>query len=147
MLYHLEGIDYTGDPYLDCEGPEMRDIYKAVGLIAINAKARGACGAIRDELKDRGLAPPAREKPYASLVSRFRSTHPEIERHLFSGIGRTLQNIDSKIMNAILVRLMDNDILGLPIYDSVIVQQQHEAFTREVMTQEYKNVMGFEPRY
>ncbi len=146
MLYHWERIDYTKDPYLECEGPEMRDIYKAVGLIAINTTAKKASGAIRKELDKRGLEPPKRDKPYASLVSRFRETHPDIEHHLFSGIGRTLQNIDSMIMNAILVRLMDNDILGLPVHDSVIVQHQHEAFTREVMTQDYKKEMGFKPR-
>jgi hypothetical protein len=147
MLYHLEGIDYTDDPYLECEGPEMRNICKAVGLIAINATEKGACGAIRDELKQRGLEPPAREKPYASLVSGFKQAHPAIAHHLFSDVGITLQNIDSRIMNAILVRLMENGILGLPVHDSVIVQQQHEAFTREVMTQEYKKEMGFEPKF
>jgi hypothetical protein len=147
MLYHQEGIDYTDDPYLECEGPEMRDIYKAVGLIAINATEKGACGAIRDELKDRGLEPPAREKPYASLVSGFKEAHPAIAHHLFSDVGITLQNIDSMIMNTILVRLMDQDILGLPVHDSVIVQREHEAFTREVMTQEYRNVLDFEPRF
>jgi hypothetical protein len=147
MLYHREGIDYTDDPYLECEGPERRNIYKAVGLIAINATEKGACGAICDELKDRGLEPPAREKPYASLVSGFKQAHPAIAHHLFSDVGVSLQNIDSRIMNAILVRLMGNGILGLPVHDSVIVQQQHETFTREVMTQEYKKEMGFEPKF
>jgi hypothetical protein len=125
----------------------MRNIYKAVGLIAINATEKGACGAIRDELKQRGLEPPAREKPYASLVNGFKQAHPAIAHHLFSDVGITLQNIDSRIMNAILVRLMENGILGLPVHDSVIVQRQHEAFTREVMTQEYKKEMGFEPKF
>lgn len=147
MLYHQEGSDYTKDPYLECEGPEMRDIYKAVGLIAINTTEKKASGAIRKELDKRELEPLKRDKPYASLVSCFRETHPDIEHHLFSGIGRTLQNIDSKIMNAILVRLMDQGILGLPVHDSVIVQQQHGAFTRDVMTQEYKNEMDFEPKF
>jgi len=59
----------------------------------------------------------------------------------------TLQNIDSKIMNAILVRLVDHGILGLSVYDSVIVPEQHESFTREVMTEEYQKVMGFKPRF
>ena len=147
MLYHLEGTDFQDDPYSVCEGPEMRDIYKAVGLIAINATKRGACLAIHDELKDRGVEPPVREKPYASLVQGFKQAHPAIAHHLFSKIGRRLQNIDSMIMNAILVRLMDNGILGLPVHDSVIVQQQHEAFSKEVMTQEYKKEMGFEPKF
>jgi hypothetical protein len=42
---------------------------------------------------------------------------------------------------------MDNGILGLPVHDSVIVQEQHEEFTREVMTQEYKKELNFEPSF
>jgi hypothetical protein len=147
MLYHLEGIDYQDDPYAVCEGPEMRDIYKAVSLIAINATEREAWGAIRDELKDRSIEPPDRKNPYGSLVRGYKKAHPAIAHYLFSEIGRRLQNIDSRIMNAILVRLMENGILGLPVHDSVIVQRQHEAFTREVMTQEYRKEMGFEPKF
>ncbi len=56
-------------------------------------------------------------------------------------------NIDSKIMNAILIRLMDHGILGLSVFDSVIAKKRHEAFTREVMTEEYENEMGFKPRF
>jgi len=66
---------------------------------------------------------------------------------LFSGIGLTLQNTDGHIMNAMLMRLMDKGILGLSVYDSVIVAEQHEAFTKEVMTEEYKKIMGFNPRF
>jgi len=148
MLYHREGIDYPNDPYTVCEGSEMRDIYKAVGLISINAESNiKAYGAIRDELRDRGLPAPQRDEPLKTLVRMFGEAHRDIEQHLFSGIGRTLQNIDGNIMNAILVRLMDHGILGLSVYDSVIVPEQHEAFTREVMTEEYQNEMGFKPRF
>ena len=38
MLYHMEGIDYKEDPYLVCGGKDLRDTFKAVGLIAINAE-------------------------------------------------------------------------------------------------------------
>ena len=147
MLYHLADIDYQEDPYLVCEGPEMRATYKAVGLIAINAQERDACGAIRDELKSRGLPLPAREEPLKGLVRRFREAHPAIAHRLFSDVGVTLMNIDSKIMDAILVRLMDHGVLGLSVYDSVIVQQQHEAFAKEVMREEYEWEMGFKPRF
>ena len=148
MLYHREGIDYQDDPYSVCEGPEMRKIYKAVGLISINAKKNEACGAIRDELKKRKLVAPQRDEPFKTLVRKFRDTHKPIKQYLFSSIGLMLQNIDSHIMNAILMRLMEKGILGLSVYDSVIVAEQHEAFTKEVMTEEYKNIMkGFNPRF
>ena len=147
MLYHRKDIDYTDDPYSVCEGPEMRTIYKAVGLIAINAKKSEACGAIHEELKDRKIPVPRRDEPFKTLVRKFKEAHRAIEQYLFSGIGLTLQNIDSHIMNAILMRLMDKGILGLSVYDSVIVAEQHEAFTKEVMTEEYKKIMDFNPRF
>jgi DNA-binding ferritin-like protein (Dps family) len=147
MLYNKKDIDYTDDPYSVCEGPEMRAIYKAVGLISINAKKNEACGAIRDELKKRKLVAPQRNERFKTLVRKFRDTHKPIEQYLFSGIGLTLQNIDGHIMNAILIRLMDKGILGLSVYDSVIVAEKHEAFTKEVMAEEYKNIMGFNPRF
>jgi len=148
MLYHQADIDYPNDPYTVCEGPEKRQIYKAVGLIAINAESnKSAYGAIRDELHDRGIPAPRRDKPLKTLVRKFREAHKGIEHHLFSDVGIELQNIDSKIMNAILVRLMGHGILGLSVYDSVIVPEQHEAFTREVMTEEYQNEMGLKPRF
>jgi len=145
MLYHIEGIDYQDDPYAVCEGPAMRDIYKAVSLIAINATAEEACGAIRMELKKRGINPPARKEPYASLVRGFKQAHPAIAHNLFSDIGVTLQNIDSRIMNVILMRLMDNGILGLPIHDSVIVAEQHQDYLYQSMMDEYEKEMGFKP--
>ena len=141
MLYHKEGIDYTEDPYLVCGGLEMRDIYKSVGLISINAKNnKSAYGAINDELKENNI-------PLVHLVKTFRDAHKPIEQYLFSGIGLTLQNIDSHIMNAILMRLMDNGILGLSVYDSVIVAEQYADILLEIMVAEYEKVMKFKPKF
>jgi hypothetical protein len=146
MLYHQEGIDYQDDPYTVCEGTEMRAIYKAVGLIAINAESnKSAYGAIRDELRARGIPAPQRDEPLKTLVRKFREAHKGIEHHLFSDAGIELQNIDSKIMNAILVRLMDHGILGLSVYDSVIVAEQYAEILRDIMVREYNEVMGFKP--
>ncbi len=147
MLYHHEGIDYTEDPYTKPGGPEMRDIFKAVGLVAINAVSpQSAYGAIRQELERRGIPLPQMERPLVSLVEMFRSAHKPIAKHLFSDAGIWLQNLDSHIMNDILLRLMERDILGLPVHDSVIVQREHEEVLREIMMREYEAVMGFRPR-
>jgi hypothetical protein len=147
MLYHQEGIDYAEDPYTKPGGPEMRDIFKAVGLVAINAVSpQSAYGAIRQELDRRGIPLPQMERPLVSLVEMFRTAHKPIERHLFSDAGIWLQNLDSHIMNGILMRLMERDILGLPVHDSVIAQREHEEVLREIMMREYAAVMGFRPR-
>jgi hypothetical protein len=147
MLYHHEGIDYQGDPYVAPGGKEMRKIFKAVGLVAINAEnPKEAYGAIRDELKARGIPLPQIKRPLVSLVEMFRNAHAPIAKHLFSDAGIWLQNLDSRIMNAILMRLMERDILGLPVHDSVIVQREHQEALREIMMREYEAVMGFRPR-
>lgn len=146
MLYHNKKIDYQDDPYLVCEGPEMRNTYKAVGLVAINAEnAKKANGGIYDELKHRGIPLPKRKKPIQSLLQTFQEAHMPISNHLYSDAGKKLQNLDGQIMNAILMRLLDEDILGLPVFDSVIVDAQYEDILRQVMIDEYIKVMGFEP--
>ncbi|MBC2711131.1 MAG: hypothetical protein HGJ94_09095 [Desulfosarcina sp.] len=146
MLYHQEHIDYRDDPYVVCEGPKMRDTYKVVGLVSINAKnQQSAYGGIRDELNKNGIPKPAGEKPFVRLVNRFKETHPRIAKYICSDRGVHLMNIDSKIMNAILVRLMDQGILGLSVYDSIIVAEQHQDCLNQLMIDEYKKEMGFNP--
>ncbi len=49
-------------------------------------------------------------------------------------------------MNAILMKLIEQGILGLSVYDSVIVEEQHRDILYEIMIREYKNIMGFKPR-
>jgi hypothetical protein len=43
------------------------------------------------------------------------------------------------------MRLMEQGILGLPVYDSVIVQREHEDILGETMMREYEAVMNFRP--
>ena len=81
------------------------------------------------------------------LVKTFREEHKPIYKYLFSDIGITLQNIDSEIMNNILMRLMDKGILGLSVYDSVIVAEQYADILREIMVAEYEKVMKFKPMF
>ena len=146
MLYHREGIDFREDPYVVCEGPGMRKEYKAVGLIAINAKDdQSAYGAIRDEFIKNKIPFPAGEKPLVHLVETFKEVHQPIAKYLFSDIGVHLQNIDSDIMDNILMRLLDDGILGLSVYDSVIVDTKYEEDLRDTMEREYEAVMSYKP--
>ena len=55
------------------------------------------------------------------------------------------RNIDGDIMNTILARLLEMDIVGLPVHDSVIVKNEHYDCLYQVMKEEYKEVMGYEP--
>lgn len=148
MLYHQKGIDYRDDPYVVCEGPGMRNTYKAVGLIAINGderKPREVIYAIRDELIERNISTPKSEEHIKTLIKRFKESHPQIADCLYNDKGVHLMNLDSKIMNNILMKLMDQGILGLSVYDSVVVAEQHQDYLNQVMSKEYERGMGFKP--
>jgi len=148
MLYHMEGIDYTDDPYLVCGGKDLRETYKSVCLIAINAKnEKSAQDVIEHKLEARGIPLPNIEEPLVHLVKTFRETHKPISKYLFSDIGITLMNKDGEIMNNILMRLMNKGILGLSVYDSVIVAEQYADILREIMVAEYEKVMKFKPMF
>ena len=148
MLYHKEGIDYQKDPYVVPGGPELRDAFKVVGLVAINAlTVEKSYGAIREKLEAKKIPLPAFDQPIKTMVKMFKKAHKPIEKYLCSDAGIWLQNLDSHIMNAILMRLMEHGILGLSVYDSVIIQKEHEDLLREIMIQEYEAVMGFKPKF
>lgn len=146
MLYHMKGLDYRKDPYIACAGKEYRDVFKCASLTLINARDEAtAKGATREELKNRGIPLPHKKEPLNWLLEKFKEAHEPIAEFICADMGVRLQNIDSHIMNAILVRLMDREILGLNVYDSVIVAQQYEDILKEAMIEEYEKVMGFEP--
>jgi hypothetical protein len=148
MLYHLNGIDYQEDPYTVCGGEKHRKAFKCASLVIINAKNETeAKSAIRNELIDSEIPLPDVKNPLNWMVDRFKEAHQPIAKFICSDYGVTLQNIDSNIMNDILMRLMSKGILGLSLFDSVICPARHEDFLREVMVEEYKKKMGFEPRF
>jgi len=145
MLYHELGLEFTGKPYLVGDN-SLRDEYKKVALISINAKRQGAHVAVRDALRNEGFDIAEDLGAVQSMMKDFQSRHAPIKEFLFSGVGIDLQNKDSKIMDAILTELHERGITGLPIHDSVIVEKEHADLIQELMFVKYKDLMGFEPK-
>ena len=147
--YHQEGIDYREDPYLALtDDPEERSIFKKLLLIALNAETekkavRGFRDACISAAKKMNIA--LTNKNICGLLERVRATHNQIAGYINSGAGCRLQNLDSQITEAILMRMTDMAIPCLPVHDSYIVPRQHEDRLRDVMVGEYKAVLGFEP--
>ena len=146
MLYHMEGIDYADDPYEVIGGPEQRKLFKSVCLISINAKLSKAWRPIKHKLIEQKIKLPGVKRPYVFLLKKVRKAHAPVAHHIGADKGIDLQNIDSHIMNSILMRLMDMGILGLSVFDSVIVVEEFAEIVRGIMMREYKAVMGFKPR-
>ena len=149
MLYHLRGldIDIEQDPYDIIVGPEERGLKKTVLLTAINAKDDElAVKGIRKKLVDDGIEGDVlTNKSIESLLCRAKLAHPNIADDIGSGKGRMLQNLDSKIADAILTNLMEKNIPALPVHDSFIVPQQHKSLLKQLMEDEYEKVMKFKP--
>lgn len=144
MLYHRLGLKFIEDPYSIGDG-SLREEYKLVSLISINAKKQGAHFAVRDALEDAGFAIADDLGAVMEMMKNFQTYHAPIEEFLFSGAGIDLQNKDSHIMNEILMRLHDQGICGLPIHDSVIVEKEYSELLQELMIQVYEEVMNFMP--
>jgi len=144
MLYHLLDIDYKDDPYLIGDD-SLRAEYKIVTLISINAKKQGSHIAVKDALEDAGFDIADDLKDVQALMQNYQRNHKPIQEFLFSGVGVDLQNVDSLIMERILMRLHKHGICGLCVHDSVIVEKEHCDYLHKIMMEEYKKVMGYAP--
>ena len=149
MLYHLRGIDIdlAQDPYDMIVGAEDRTIKKIALLTAINAPTEAkAIKGIRKTLVDDGITGDIlKNKALKSLLARAKLAHTDIADDIASGKGIELQNIDSRIADAILTNLMAENIPALPVHDSFVVPQQYEGLLRRQMVDEYEKILGFKP--
>ena len=74
------------------------------------------------------------------LQTLMRHKHAEIE-HLFNtGVGLDAQFVDSEIAMNVMQRLMDDEILVLPIHDSFIVRNGNRAELQDAMHEAYFEV-------
>ena len=144
MLYHLEGMDYPGDPYAFGSRQE-RPYLKLVSLLMINKKTRqGLLRAMKKTFAANQLEVPPDEQ-IERMVARFNSAHHRINRYFCSDIGLRLQYLDSQITSDILDYFLEREIPVLPIHDSYIVAEQYEEELYEVMREKYRDRMGFDP--
>lgn len=135
-LYALPGID-------SC----FRPIIKKMVNIAINAKNEtSAMQAIRvdiSEFEDKtGLVSP---RPKI-ILEALKKTHSPIQKHLCSGYGVRLQNLDSSIAEQIMLSLAEDDICCLSIHDSFIVAKEYQDQLYHLMVNKFASLFGFNPR-
>ncbi|OQY70294.1 MAG: hypothetical protein B6D44_16090 [Ignavibacteriales bacterium UTCHB2] len=149
MLYHLEGIDFQGDPYLAVtEVKELRTPVKKMVQMIINAK--NEYEAIQAFEKYLNEEPEIKNIVYGAglngreLARIITNTHKRIEKYFNTGIGVKLQFIDSKIAERILKQFTKKKVVCLCVHDSFIVEEQYLDELIEIMKREYKREIGFE---
>ncbi|MFW6002580.1 MAG: hypothetical protein ACOCQD_04505 [archaeon] len=80
------------------------------------------------------------------ILNKLKDKHKPISEFFASGVGGNLQRIDSDIAENIMLRLMEQNIVSLPIHDSFIVQKEYSSNLHQAMIEEAQNITGQLPR-
>lgn len=143
LLYARKGLPPPHDPY-DIDGYERAVVKQAV-LISLNAKDRlGAMGALhswaRDERKKTGL-----ENQFQvprNIMDDIERAHAPIAEFFCSSAWMFLQRQDSNIAERVMNHFTAKGIPVLMVHDSFVVEQQHEAELKEVMSEAMVQEVG-----
>jgi hypothetical protein len=144
MLHDLAGIEMTDDPYVGI-GDLDRDQGKSIFNIMINSvgedKAASrdiAIGAFMKKYRDERMTKEGANEAIEAVLER----HPRLKKCFFSGKGLKLMFYDSQIANNVMLRAIDEfQTVVLPVHDSFICIMEFEEELRQLMEEEYIEVM------
>lgn len=150
MLYHLEGLEYTNDPYDVFDGnSELRELMKVVSLICINARTEGlAVNGIRQAFfTDKELNRIFKKYNFSvkDLIEQFKLYHSSIAKYFFSDKGVDLMFRDSLITEEILKHFLKKKIPCLTVHDSFIVPANYKDELYQAMKETYFKHLHFYP--
>ena len=127
LLYDMAGKPLDGDAYT-LDGWD-RDLCKVAFNVLLNAdNNKAALGAVADEIGGQG----SRQKA-VKLIAAIKRHHAPVKHYFNSGIGRELQNLDSRIAENVMLLLRKQGIVSLPIHDSFIVPANDQGVLLEAM--------------
>lgn len=134
-LYDLRLSDK--DTVLDPNGSNYKEKRKIIKKY-INSKINDEKGRFRlskDEYKTLGLNA-------AQLRNRMLKKHPILKDYLKTGCGLDFQYLDSEMAEAVMLKLMAQEIVCLPMFDSFIVQNQFEEELKQAMMEAFAEQFG-----
>ena len=155
MLYHKEGLNFEDEPYVynksDVKNSNNRLIYKTIAMVAINARTRekaifGTRNKLREDKESKkynGRIPSIAE--LENYYDEFKRYHNKIAKYIGADAGIWLQKLDSDIINKVLIELSKDNIIALPVHDSLITQTKHKDILENVMLNKYEETLNFKP--
>lgn len=75
-------------------------------------------------------------------TTEIRSRHAPVADYLENGWGLRFMRIESDILLASLLRLIERDITALPLHDAVLVSERHVAIVKIILEQEAERRIG-----
>jgi hypothetical protein len=122
---------------------ELRDAITLSILIALNTdNTKAFVGALNSNKAIHSILNKFKVKP-SMILKEFSQVHSTISDTLNSNASIRLQYMDSKIIQEVLLRLKREDILGIPLHDSIITQKKNGKKVKEIMEQIYRKETGF----
>jgi hypothetical protein len=154
LMYHLQGLEYTQDPY--CIPGLSRETAKAIACRSLNCKSRnGTILAVQSHnLEMEYPKAPRRElrqpttadyEEAVTMVERFEAHHHLIKDSLHSQTGQALMTIEARIAERVLKHFTDKGVLVLPIHDSFLCNHHLTDELEAVMSQAYQAETGKVP--
>lgn len=135
MLYAKRGETLDFDPYIVPDFPRKRA--KGALLVALNAPHVGkAVAALLASVDGDGTAWPYNWPQTRSLVDAVIARNPVIRDDIGADVGITLMNEDADLALRVVKACAKLNIACLPVHDSFIVQQRHEATLEAIMDAE-----------
>lgn len=151
-----EDFDHYGIEMEGYDKAVLRKICKVLLLCAFNANSmESAIGATIGEFivqtddndvslitswKEKGLVPQVIE--FKRIAEKLCEHNSYADEYFFSGIGLELQNIDSRIIDAIIELFLEKGEFVLPIHDSILIAERLKDFGVECMKLAYHHVLG-----
>lgn len=119
------------------DNPRYRQIRKLIKTL-VNAWLNDEYGSFDLSSTEYAMIGMSRQQVRYRLLKK----HPLLKRFKGCGKGLEFQYIDAEIAERVLVKLMAQDIVCLPIFDSFRVQVGYETELREAMISAYQEVLG-----
>lgn len=139
ILYGLAGVDPGfQDAYIIPGLEGYRDGVKKVLSAMLHADKKH----IRKPIGTADLLPKGLK--IGDIIKLITDFHEPVAQAFYAGKGMRLTLDESKILIAVLTRLMDQGITALPIHDAVIVSEDKAEHVKTVMLQVFKELIGID---
>lgn len=157
LLYVREGKQLTQDPYEQVvkeligdntdQGTikEVRKIVKLCVNVLYNSKSLKSYVSTFNSKKNkrhyelRQLLKDKYGKGVNDIRKVMEKVHPDIKQYFYTGIGKELMFTESNIIQEVLLRMEQENILGLPLHDSIICQEDKGLEVFRIMKDVYKD--------
>jgi hypothetical protein len=144
MLYAKAGQPLPAAPYAlkGFDIPEARDICKMIFNTMVNAESTEIALYSIAEHPLMNIQLTEKYPTPASVMNAMLEKHKPVARYLNSKVGLELQYLDSEIAQQVMLKLLEYNIVAVPIHDSFIVQYIYEDVLKDTMKQVFEEYVG-----